>query len=77
MGANVEMKNEPSSIQPGNITYTSTDGGKKGFWPLFEVSPAALPPMIEDIKEIQVRIKECFFVNLFMAAITQMEGCSA
>lgn len=73
MGANPEMKNEPSSIQPGNITYSSTDGGKKGFWPLFEVSPTALPPMIEDIKEIQLRIKECFFVNLFMA-ITQMAG---
>lgn len=73
MGANPEMKNEPSSIQPGNITYSSTDGGKKGFWPLFEVSPAALPPMIEDLKEIQARIKECFFVNLFMA-ITQMAG---
>jgi hypothetical protein len=73
MGANVEMKNEPSSIQPGNITYTSTEGGKKGFWPLFEVSPTALPPMVEDIKEIQVRIEKCFFVDLFMA-ITNMEG---
>ena len=73
MGANADMKNEPSSIQPGNITYTSTEGGKKGFWPLFEVSPAALPPMIEDLKEIQIRIKECYFVNLFMA-ITQMAG---
>jgi hypothetical protein len=73
MGANPEMKNEPSSIQPGNITYTSTDGSKKGFWPLFEVKPASLPPMIEDIKEIQQRIKDCYFVNLFMA-ITQMQG---
>lgn len=73
MGANPEMKNEPSSILPGNITYTSTEGSKKGFWPLFEVSPTALPPMIEDIKEIQTRIKECYFVNLFMA-ITQMAG---
>jgi len=73
MGANPEMKNEPSSIQPGNITYTATDGGKKGFWPLFEINPAALPPMVEDIREIQERIKECFFVPLFMA-ITNMAG---
>jgi hypothetical protein len=29
--------------------------------------------MIEDIKEIQARIKECYFVNLFMA-ITNMQG---
>jgi hypothetical protein len=73
MGANVELKNEPSSIQPGNITYASTENGKKGFWPLFEVSPQALPPMVEDIKEIQLRIEKCFFVDLFMA-ITNMEG---
>ena len=73
MGANVEMKNEPSSILPGHVTYSNTEGGKKGFWPLFEMVPAALTPMIEDIKEVQERIKRCFFVDLFMA-ITQMEG---
>jgi hypothetical protein len=73
MGGNPELKNEPSSIQPGNITYASTEGGKKGFWPLFEVSPAALPPMVEDLKEIQARIKQCYFVDLFMA-ITNMQG---
>lgn len=73
MGADVQLKNEPSSIISGHITYTSTEGGKKGFWPLFEVSPAALPPMIEDLKEIQQRIDRCFFVDAFMA-ITNMEG---
>ena len=36
MGANVELKNEPSSIISGMITYMSTEGDKKGFWPLFE-----------------------------------------
>jgi hypothetical protein len=73
MGADVEMKNEPSSILPGHITYTNTQGGKKGFWPLFEMSPAALAPMVADIKEIQERIKTYFFVDVFMA-ISQMEG---
>lgn len=73
MGANLDMKNEPSSIQPGMITYTSTDGQKKGFWPLFEVQPAALAPMIQDIQEVQKRIERAFFVDVFMA-ITRMEG---
>jgi hypothetical protein len=73
MGANPEMKNEPSSIIPGQVTFTSTEAGKKGFWPLFEVNPAALPPMVEDIKEIQARIEKYFFVDIFMA-ISQMEG---
>lgn len=73
MGANPELKNEPSSIIPGNITYTNTEGGKKGFWPLFEVQPAALTPMIADIKEVNARIEKALFVDVFMA-ITQMEG---
>jgi hypothetical protein len=45
--ANPEIKNEPSSIIPGMITYMSTEGGKKGFFPLFEVQSAALREKIE------------------------------
>ncbi len=73
MGANPELKNEPSSIIPGNITYTNTDNGRKGFWPLFEVPPAALAPMVEDIKQVNLRIEKALFVDVFMA-ITQMQG---
>jgi len=73
MGANPELKNEPSSIIPGNITYTNTENGKKGFWPLFEVQPAALAPMVQDIEKVSKRIENCLFVDVFMA-ITQMEG---
>lgn len=73
MGANPELKNEPSSIIPGNITYTNTENGKKGFWPLFEVAPAALAPMVEDIKQVNARIEKALFVDVFMA-ITQMQG---
>ena len=73
MGANPELKNEPSSIIPGNITYFSTEGGKKGFFPLFEVAPAALAPMVADIEKVSQRIEKCLFVDVFMA-ITQMQG---
>lgn len=73
MGGDPELKNEPSSIQPGQLTYVNTTTGKKGFWPLFEMPPAAMAPMVEDLKEIQQRIKDGFFVNIFMA-ISQMEG---
>ena len=31
MGGSPELKNEPSSIRPGHLTYVSTEGGKKGF----------------------------------------------
>ena len=73
MGANPELKNEPASIMPGMTTYMSTDGGKKGFWPLFEVQPQALAPLVQDIEKVSQRIEKALFVDVFMA-ITQMEG---
>jgi ABC-type dipeptide/oligopeptide/nickel transport system ATPase component len=64
---------EPSSVRPGDITYVSTENQKKGFWPLFEVSPQWLAPMTADIKDVQQRIDRAFFVDVFMA-ISRMEG---
>jgi hypothetical protein len=73
MGADPALKNEPTSIIEGNITYFSTDGNKKGFFPLFEPNPAWLPGITADIEKVSERIKEALFVKLFMA-ISQMEG---
>jgi hypothetical protein len=73
MGADPALKNEPSSIIPGQVTYTSTANGAKGFWPLFEVRPEWLAGMTKDIEEVNKRIQRCLFVDLFMA-ISQMEG---
>lgn len=73
MGGEPELKNQPASIQPGAITYMDTTGGKKGFWPLFQVAAGALTPMIQDLAEIKARIEKVFFVPIFMA-ITQMAG---
>jgi hypothetical protein len=73
MGAHPSLKNQPSSIRPGDITYAPTENGKAGFWPLFEVNPQWLTPMTEDIAVISKRIDKGFFVDVFMA-ISQMEG---
>lgn len=73
MGADVAMKNEPSSILPGNITYYNTEAGRKGFHPLFEVQPAALQPLVDDIKGVDQRIERALFVDVFLA-ISRMEG---
>lgn len=73
MGADPAMKNEPASIIEGQITYFSTDGGKKGFFPLFEPNPQWLPGITADIQQVAERVKEALFVKLFMA-ISQMEG---
>lgn len=73
MGADPEMKNEPASILPGNITYVSSSGSKKGFWSLFDMNPTWLQHLTADIEKVSMRIKEALFVPLFMA-ITQMAG---
>jgi hypothetical protein len=73
MGANPELKNEPSSIIPGMITYMNTSDGKKGFWPLFQVEPQWVNALAQDIQLVSARIQHCLFVDLFMA-ISRMEG---
>jgi len=73
MGADPALKNEPASIIPGNITYVGADGGKKGFWPLFEPNYGWLTAITNDIDKVNARIEKCLFVDLFMA-ISRMEG---
>jgi hypothetical protein len=73
MGANPELKHEPSSIISGMVTYMSTEGGKKGFWPLFEVNPQWLAGITGDIEKVAARIERALYVDVFMA-ITRMEG---
>lgn len=73
MGADPELKNEPASIMPSQITFMNTAGQKKGFWPLFEVNPVWLTALTADIAKVEQRIDHCLFVDLFMA-ISKMEG---
>jgi hypothetical protein len=51
----------------------STEGGKKGFWPLFEVNPQWLAGITGDIEKVAARIERALYVDIFMA-ITRMEG---
>ena len=65
MVASIEMKNEPSSILPGHITYVNALGPDKGFRPAFEVEPD-LKGMMESKMQLQTRIKQGFFNDLFL-----------
>lgn len=73
MGADPQLKNEPASITPAAINYVSTEGGKKGFFPLFEPQAQWLAGITADIALVSKRIETCLFVDVFMA-ITQMQG---
>lgn len=63
--ASVELKNQPSATVPGAINYT-TDPSKMGMTPVYTPHPQALVALSEDIKEIQTRVKEGYFEDLFL-----------
>lgn len=63
--ASMELKNEPSSILPGHLTYVSQLGPEKGMRPIYTVNPE-IKEMMEDLREVQARIKTGFFNDLFL-----------
>ncbi len=64
MIADVQLKNQPASLIPGGVTYV-TGQNNVGFKPVYEVQPR-IAEMQQDIAEIQNRIKNVFFNDLFM-----------
>ncbi len=65
MLASMELKNEPSSILPGHVTYVNALGPDKGFRPAYTVEPN-IRDMTADLLAIQQRVREGFFNDLFM-----------
>lgn len=65
--ASIELKNQPTSIAPGGISYAVDPS--KGMKPIFEVNPQGLPGITADLKEIQERIKVGFFNDLFLMLV--------
>ncbi len=73
MIADVQLKNQPASLLPGGVTYVSgmISQGKTGFAPAYTVNPQ-VKEMMEQLKEVQVRVGDTFYNNLFRT-ITQYE----
>jgi hypothetical protein len=63
--ASIEMKNEPSSVLPGHITYAASIGADKGMRPIYTVNPQ-IEHMSQDLLMIQQRIQRGFFNDLFL-----------
>ena len=63
--ASIELKNEPSSILPGHVTYVAGLGPDKGMRPIYTVTPD-IQWMSADIAAIQDRIRRGFFNDLFL-----------
>lgn len=65
MVADVELKNKPASTIPGGVTFiTKKDGA--GFKPAYENFRPPVNEMMQDITQVQQRIKDIFFNDLFL-----------
>ena len=65
MVADVELKNQPASTLPGGVTFVARKDGV-GFKPAYENFRPPVAEMMQDITQIQQRIKEIFFNDLFL-----------
>ena len=71
MLADITLKNEPASLLPGGVTYVAGTSNSVGFKPAYEIAPD-FSGLVEDIKEVQQRIKVTFYTDLFMM-ISQLD----
>lgn len=66
MIADISMKNRPASMLPGGVTYVAgLSNGNVGFKPAYSIN-LPLNDLREDIADIEQRIRDTFFNNLFM-----------
>lgn len=63
--ASMDLKNQPSSILPGHVTYANMTGPGTGMRPIYEVMPD-IRGMMEDLAQIQQRIQKGLFNDLFL-----------
>lgn len=62
--ADAQLKNQPASTLPGEVTYVQNLNATSGMRSIYQVNPD-IRGMMEDIKEIQGRIKVGLFNDLF------------
>ncbi|MDA8230453.1 MAG: portal protein [Magnetospirillum sp.] len=71
MIADVSLRNQPATLLPGGVTYVPGNASGVGFKPVYEVSPP-LAGLVEDIQEVQRRIQQVFYADLWLM-ISQLD----
>lgn len=66
------LRNVPVSSLPGSLNIYDADANREGLTPLYQVTPQ-IGELRQDMEAIERRVKDAYFVNLFMA-ISEMEG---
>lgn len=67
--ADMQLKNQPSSILPGHVTYVPNLGPGTGMRSIYDTNPD-IRGMMEDLAAIQKRIKEGFFNDVILMLST-------
>jgi hypothetical protein len=68
--ADIQLQHRPTALMPNGITYVA-GANNVGVKPLYEIR-APIQEMTQDIRDVQVRIRETFFNELFQM-ISQLE----
>lgn len=51
---------------PGGVTYVAQASGQYGFYPAYQPNGQALPAIREDTRDIEERVKQAFYEDLFL-----------
>jgi head-to-tail connecting protein len=68
--ADIQLQHRPTALMPNGITYVA-GANSIGVKPMYEIHPP-IQEMTQDIRDVQVRIRETFFNELFQM-ISQLE----
>lgn len=63
--ADIQLRNQPASTLPGGVTFVTNLANNHGMKPVYTVQPPVQELMM-DIQQIQERIRQVFFNDLFM-----------
>lgn len=61
-----ELRTQKTSLLPGDITYVNFREGAPGLAPIHEVRLEGYQHLVEDMREVQFRIRRAFYEDLFL-----------
>lgn len=64
MKAHPSLRNQRTSLLPGDVTFVAPEAGQVGFEPVYEIKPD-IQALLEDIKETQERIESTMYSDIF------------
>ena len=60
-----ELKNQPTSLLPGGLSYVTMNGQQAGIRPAFEAS-IDLSHLLADIQDVRQRVNSAFYADMFL-----------